>query len=146
MIFSFFINKNKKTMEFTCCYYNINNELEESIYFIKQYNLIYIQYNDESSITISFEDLKTDDFIYEYYLLSKKLTPEPSKIFYENDKWSVKSYVLWKNNFILMNCFEFNEDPRNFILTKSSQKEKDEFYCNLKVDPLYIMNMQINLY
>jgi len=129
-------------MEFTCCYFYINNELEESIYFIKKDDLIYIQCKNESSITISFDELKKDDLIHEYYLLSKKLTPEPTQLFYENEKWSVKSYVLWKNKFHLMNCFEFDEDPRDMILIQNSN---EDFYCDMQVDPYYMMN-KINLY
>ena len=131
-------------MEFTCYYYYIMLDLEERISFIKKDDLIRID-QDGKTITVPFEKLKEDEFLYGYYLLSQKLTPDPTNVVYTDGKWVVECEVIWKYHTTKMNCFEFDEDPRNFTLTKSTEKEYDEFYCDLQRNP-YEMIKRVDMH
>ena len=123
-------------MEFTG-YYHYENSGSEFITFVRNNNLIYIEipfYHTKA--TMEFEDLKNDNWLYSYYLLSLHLTPDRSKIifiddsceceYYPNRQWVLPTIISWEwdwNEFTEGNYISFETDPREWVLTLSSNDE-----------------------
>lgn len=126
-------------MEFTSYHYNLN----KFVAFIKHFDLIRIYYNN-MTITIFFEELKTQKLLYGYYLLSKILTPDLTKVIYENDNniWYTQSYVHTNSiEFSLEKRYcAYDINPLTFTLIKSSPERYKKFKFDLKKNPYDIIN------